>query len=236
MISARREPLLWLQLLSGAVLPLEFLLLLLLLAGVDPGPVPALERLLAWAIGVLTPAVLLWRQPGDPFSLLMIQAPLRARSTNQRTLVAAPLFQARAAVVVAAVLLLPALWWLDAAAPLAGPMAPLQEASRLVVLLLAAPLLALMVWQIQQLVQAIALLMRSEQVLQTWTPLSEEQLQKQRLSPGLPLLLLEPFVAPRSSGVDPPGGDPVEVDLPVAVEPEHGSEQDDSPGLDQQVG
>ena len=52
---ARREPLLWLQLLGLAVLPLETALLLLVLAGADPGPLPGLERLFTWALGALGP-------------------------------------------------------------------------------------------------------------------------------------------------------------------------------------
>ena len=40
---ARREPLLWLQLLGLAALPLEALLLLLVLAGADPGLFPGFE-------------------------------------------------------------------------------------------------------------------------------------------------------------------------------------------------
>ena len=54
-MTPRSEPLLWLQLIAVGVLPLEALLLLLLLAGSDPGPLPGLERLLCWAIGALAP-------------------------------------------------------------------------------------------------------------------------------------------------------------------------------------
>ncbi len=225
MISARREALIWLQLLGAPALPLELLLLLLLLSAADPGPAPALERLLAWAIAALAPALLLWKRPGDPFSLLLIQAPLQARSTAQRTIVAAPTLLARVAGMVGAVLLLPALWWIDASAALAGPMAPLPEANRLVVLLLSLPLLAVMVWQIQQLAQAINLLLRSDQEFEALAPLTEAELELQRLSLGLPLLLLEPLVVPPSA-----------VDRSVAVEPEQPPEQDDGSDLDQQIG
>ena len=44
---ARREPLLWLQLLGLAALPLEAAALLVVLAGADPGPLPGLERVFA---------------------------------------------------------------------------------------------------------------------------------------------------------------------------------------------
>ena len=50
-------------------------------------------------------------------------------------------------------LLLPLLWWLDESAGLIHEFSPLQDSSRLVSLLLTAPLLALLVWQVQQLVE-----------------------------------------------------------------------------------
>lgn len=184
-------------------MPLELLLILLLLAGADPGPVPALERLLAWGLGALGPALLLWRYPADPFSLLFAQVPLRARSSEQRRLSA---WQSgitpRLLVISGAGLLLVAFWWLDANAALAGPLAPLPAANRLVLLLLSIPLLALLLWQWQQLGQALVLLTLSPARLESISPLSQQQLQEQRLCLGLPLLLLSPFVVespPRSA-------------------------------------
>lgn len=222
---SRREPLIWLQLLGAAALPLELLLLLLLLAGADPGPVPGLERLLAWGIGGLGPGILLWKRPADPFSLLLVQAPLRARSTAQRSLAASPLLVPRLAAAAGAALLLPALWWIDANAALAGPMALAPDANRLVDLLLSVPLLAVMVWQIQQLVQAIALLLQSPEALEGITALTAEQLEDQRLCLGLPLLLLDPL----------PAADPSAADVAVAVEPEQSAEEGDSTDLDQKI-
>jgi hypothetical protein len=69
-----------------------------------------------------------------------------------------------------------------------------------VVLLLSVPLLALLLWQWQQLGQAIVLLTRSPASLESIGPLSPQQLQEQRLCLGLPLLLWSPLVA------DPPRG------------------------------
>lgn len=221
-IAAGREPLLWLQLLGAAVLPLEALLALLLLAGTDPGPVPPLERLLAWAIGALAPAMLLWNRPADPFSLLLIQAPLRGRSVAQRTLLAVPSGPARWAAALAAALLLPGLWWLDRLAALAGPIAPFPDAGRLVSLLLAVPLLAVVVWQLQQLCQAISLLLRSPAGLEGLLPRSLEQVAAERLSLGLPLLLLDPLGTSAAA-------------RPVAVEPQQPAEDHDGGDLDQQV-
>ena len=222
---ARREPLIWLQLLGAAALPLEMLLVLLLLAGADPGPVPALERLLVWGIGALAPAVLLWKRPADPLSLLLLQIPLRGRSTAQRSLSAAPQLLPRLAVAVGAALLLPALWWIDRGAALAGPMAPLPDANRFVALLLTVPVLALMVWQLQQLAQALDLLLRSPDSLADLTPLNADEIESQRLCLGLPLLLLDPLTAPEPSAAD----------VAVAVDVEQPTEDHNSTDLDQQV-
>ncbi|MFZ9267362.1 MAG: low-complexity tail membrane protein, partial [Vulcanococcus sp.] len=149
---ARREPLLWLQLLGLAALPLEALLLLLVLAGADPGPFPGFERVLAWALGALAPAALFWRLPPDLWSLLLVQVPLRGRRPEQLRLSALqgtlPLKLIGAA---GAVLLLPLLWWADASAGLAWAWSPFSASPRLVVLLVSVPLLALMLWQWQQL-------------------------------------------------------------------------------------
>ena len=80
---ARREPLLWLQLLGLAALPLEVAGLLLVLAGADPGPLPGIERLFCWALGAVAPALLFWRLPPDLWSLLLLQVPLRGRRGDQ---------------------------------------------------------------------------------------------------------------------------------------------------------
>ncbi len=235
---ARHEPLIWLQLLSAAALPLEVLLVLLLLAGADPGPVPGLERLLAWAIGGLAPAVLLWKRPANPFSLLLVQAPLRALTPAQRTLLAAPTLVPRLAGGLGALLLLPGLWWIDQTAALAGPMALLPEANRLVDLLLTVPVLAVIVWQVQQLAQAAGLLLRPSGPAAGHSPLTTEQIESQRLCMGLPLLLLTPLSSPGAPAVaaPPPPAEPAsDVGVPVAIEPEQPAEEPQGPNLDQQV-
>ena len=240
---ARREPLIWLQLLSAAALPLEALLVLLLLAGADPGPVPGLERLLVWGIGALAPALLLWKRPADPFSLLLVQAPLRVRTTAQRTLSGAPLRLPQLAGAVGAALLLPALWWIDRAAALAGPMALLPDANRLVALLLTVPVLAVMVWQLQQLAQAIGLLLQSPDASTGLAPLTPEQIEARRLCLGLPLLLLDPLSAPEPQTASAPMAvaEPIQAeqtsaaDVAVAVDEEQTAEQHHGTDLDQQV-
>ncbi len=193
-MTPRGEPLLWLQLIALGVLPLEALLLLLILAGSDPGPLPGLERLLCWAIGAMAPSLLLARRPADVWSLLLLQTPLRGRRELQRRL---SRLQAAPGLALAtaggAALALPVLWWIDRHAAVAAPITPFASCPRLVALLLAALLLVVMLWQWQQLIQSLWLLSRSPEVVAATRPLSLEELEQQRLCLGLPLLLPEPL-------------------------------------------
>jgi len=192
--SPRSEPLLWLQLLGLGVMPLEALLVMLLLAGSDPGPLPQLERLLCWAIGSVAPAFLLWKRPADVWSLLLAQAPLRGRREPQQrlsSLQGTPLL--RAGLLVGCGLSLALLWWIDRHAALASAFSPLEGGARLVALLLAAAVLALLLWQWQQLLQALWLLSRSTAQLAAATPMGQAAVAEQRLSLGIPLLLLNPL-------------------------------------------
>jgi hypothetical protein len=214
--SATSEPLLWLQLLVPAVLPLEVLLLLLLLAGADPGPLVGLERVLCWAIGALAPAVLLWQRPADVWSLLLLQTPALGRRDLQRRLStlqdALPL---RLGLALGAAATLPLLWWLDGHTGLAIGVSPFTESPRLLVLVLAALVLAGMLWQWQQLLQALWLLSRSPAAVAAATPMDGSTLAATRLSLGLPLLL------------------PAAL---VPVEPEQPTKDPEGAELDQQVG
>jgi hypothetical protein len=191
---ARREPLLWLQLLGLAALPLEALLLLLVLAGADPGPLPGFERILAWALGALAPAVLFWRLPPDLWSLLLLQVPLRGRRPEQLRLsalqTALPLKLIAAS---GAALLLPLVWLLDANAGLAWAWSPLSASPRLMVLLVSLPLLALMQWHWHQLMQTLWLFTRPAALMEQTLPLTQAQAAESRLNLGLPLLLLQPL-------------------------------------------
>ena len=217
---ARREPLLWLQLLGLAALPLEALALLLVLAGSDPGLFPGFERVLAWALGALAPAVLFWRLPPDLWSLLVVQVPLRGRRPDQLRLsalqTALPLKLVAAS---GSLLLLPLLWWSDAAAGMAWAWSPLNNSPRLVGLLVALPLLTLMLWHWQQLVQVLWLLSRSSEQVEQTLPLTQNQAAQQRLNLGLPLLLLPPLDLREP---EPATAPQVEVDVEIAavVEPE----------------
>ena len=83
-MKSRLEPLLWLQCLALGAIPLELLLIRLVLAGADPGPVPSVERLLVWAVGVLAPAAALWKRPADWGSLLLVRVPLKERDPERQ--------------------------------------------------------------------------------------------------------------------------------------------------------
>jgi hypothetical protein len=251
---AASEPLLWLQLLGLSLLPLEALLILLLLAGSDPGRLPALERLLCWALGGLVPALLLWRRPADVWSLLLVQTPARGRRDLQRRLSALQdTVGLRLALALGAALLLVVLWRLDGAAALATALAPLPEAPRLVDLLLTALVLALMLWQWQQAIQSVWLLSRSETVLEATPPLSPAELPQRRLSLGLPLLLPAPLQASHlqashlqssplrgrtGTGTAAPRETEASVagESGVAIEPEQATEESGGSELDQPVG
>jgi hypothetical protein len=163
-VTARSEPLLWLQLIGLGAIPLELLLVLLLLAGSDPGPFPGLEQVLTWALGAIAPSVLLWRMPPDPFSLLLICTPVRLRTPGQLGFSQQPMgLPLKILLASGTALLLPLLWWLDTTSVLATSYALLPTPNRLAALVAVAPLLTLMVWQWQQLAQAIVLLGRNPQ-------------------------------------------------------------------------
>ena len=190
-MSPRREPLLWLQLLAIVAIPLELLLLRLVLAGSDLGPVPALERLLCWGMAALAPGLLLWRQPADWGSLLLVRLPLEGRTPEQRQLSS---LQDRAVVrigsAVGVLALLPLFWWLDRDALLVESLSPLHGSARLTCLLVALPLLALLVWHWHQLIQSVWFLSRSTESVDSITPLNTAALMSSRISPGLSLLRL----------------------------------------------
>ena len=206
----RSESLLWLQCLALGAIPLELLLIRLVLAGADPGPVPGVERFLIWGVGVLAPAVALWRRPADWGSLLLVRQPLANRNSDQLRISASHSgLSSRVAVVMAAIILLPVLWWLDNSAVLASEFSPVSGQSRLVTLLLVSPLLALIVWQAQQLVQAAAKLLGSAATDGSADPaFRADAVSTQRTSLGLQLLNIpsldwpETAVEPSRQGTD----------------------------------
>lgn len=227
-MTARSESLLWIQVLGLAALPAEALLLFLVLAGSDPGPWPGVERLLCWSLGVLAPSALFWLSPPDIWSLLMVQIPRRGRRALQQHLSAlqSPL-PVKLLGAGGGLMLLPALWWLDASAGLAADGSPFDGASRLLSLLLAAALLALILWQWHQMVQALWLLTCSPDET------GSQLLEGERLSLGLPLLLPEQLRFETRSVDARPESSPDRVDVPVA--PEQEPEQEQGPDLNQQI-
>ncbi len=239
-MNPRSEPLLWLQLVALGAVPLELLGLVLVLAGADPGPLPGLERLLAWAIGALGPAILLWQRPADVCSLLVIQVPIKARSGAQLSLAALQSSLVLKLLMAAgAAALLPLFWWIDQHAALATPLSPLAASPRFVGLLVACPLLAVITWQWQQLIQASALLIPNPATLPERPPLSLQQLLSQRMSLGLPLLLLNPLLTSRPGAPEAPAAEALvqpeasSVADTVAIQPEETAEQTERTDLDQ---
>ena len=239
-MQSRREPLLWLQCLAIGVIPLELLLIRLLLAGADPGPVPMVERLLIWGVGAVAPAIALWQRPADWGSLLLLRCPVASRSSDQLRLSASEgTWGSRSALVGCTALLLPLLWWLDESAGLIHEFSPLQDSSRLVSLLLTAPLLALLVWQVQQLVQALLLLIQVPQNDSTAEAWSVEQLRQQRTSLGLQILQLPALTWPEPPEPTPsptpePSTEPEPTPEP-STEPEPTPEPEPEPSVDETV-
>lgn len=244
-MSPRREPLLWLQCLALGAIPLELLLIRLLLAGADPGPVPGLERLLLWGVGVVFPAVALWKRPADWGSLLVVRRPIAGRSAEQQSLSSAQSDRITGlGLVIACIGLLPLLWWLDDSAVLVSEVSPVSSQSRLVTLLLSTPLLAVIVWHVQQLVQASVWLITDQiKAKGDGTSFDTTQLMQKRSSFGLQLLELPPLTwldpVAKASPI-PPSADHSSMDRPsvgtaVAIEPDQAAEENESPNLDSEV-
>ena len=244
-MNPRTEPLLWTQLLGLAVLPLETLLILLTLAGSDPGPVPVIEEVLCWTLGGLAPALLLWRTPADVWSLLAAQIPARGRRDLQQRLSrlqdTLPLRLLGPGL--GSLALLPLLIRLDQLAAVASPLWHPNHLPRLVALLLAALVLSVMVWQWQQLLQALWLLGRSEDVIRATSPMSAEELVEHRLSVGLPLLLPAPLKFEGTTRDGAPAGSSGPADesstvihgAPSPIDPEQSAAEDQSPQLDEPI-
>ncbi len=228
----RSEPLLWLQCLALGAIPLELLVIRLVLAGADPGPVPGVERFLIWSVGVLAPTVALWRRPADWGSLLLVRQPLASRSSDQLRISASQSgLSSRIAVVVAAVILLPTLWWLDDSAVLVNEFSPVSGQSRLVTLLLVSPLLALIVWQLQQLVQAAAVLVGSATTIAAAdSTFRADAVATQRTSLGLQLLNLPALDWPEAQADPITEGivEEADVDAPAVAEDSQGQDNSET--------
>ena len=256
----RSEPLLWLQCLALGAIPLELMLIRLLLAGADPGPIPGVERLLLWGIGVVAPAIALWKRPADWASLLVVRQKLSSRDRDQLQLSAAqqgPI--GLISLVVASLALGLLIGWLDDSAVLTAEFSPVLGQSRLETLLLCIPVLALIVWQVQQLAQAGSLLLGLGKTESASKAIfTTEMLRQQRTSLGLQLLQLPRLSWPapeqsssldteipedRSTADDNTAVDKTEIEstpeqeasVAGAVEPEQSGEQEESSTLDTEI-
>ena len=230
-MSPRNEPLLWLQLVAIGAIPLELQLLRLILAGSDLGPVPSVERFLCWGIAVVAPAVLLWKRPVDWGSLLLVRQPLKGRTIWQRKISHCQdnlLLKLSGAA--GAVLLLVLFWWIDRSSLLIADLSPLRSGRRLQSLLIATPLLAIIFWQWNQLVQSIWLLTRPSMAIEGAVAMSDRQLEDSRFSLGLGLLRLESLdwdtADVNTSIVDEPKEPQKSIETPPPPEPsiEHDEE------------
>ena len=97
----------------------------------------------------------------------------------------------------------------------------------LLLLLVSVPLLALMLWQWQQLIQAVWMFTRPATLVEQTLPLTQAVASETRLNAGLPLLLLPPLVteAPAEPPATPQPApfaatEPVQVPEPAITEPE----------------
>jgi hypothetical protein len=106
------------------------------------------------------------------------------------------------------VALLPLLIRLDQQAALAAPLWRPGHLPRPMALLLAALLLALMLWQWQQIVQALWLLSRPLQAVEATPPMGLEEHKDARFSLGVPLLLPPPLLFPAPRPISSPPSAP----------------------------
>lgn len=238
-MSPRNEPLLWLQLVAIGAIPLELQLLRLILAGSDLGPVPSIERFLCWGIAVVAPGVLLWKRPVDWGSLLLVRQPLKGRTTFQRKIShSQDNLLLKLAGAAGAIFLLALFWWIDRSSLLIADLSPLRSGHRLQSLLIATPLLAVIFWQWNQLVQSIWLLTRPSMAIEGAIAMSDLQLENSRFSLGLGLLRLQSLDWQSQDRTKPAVDQQKQSSIPIETitPPDHStedvSEQDPNPSHD----
>ncbi len=218
-MSARREPLLWIQLLAIGIIPLELLLLRLILAGADLGPIPTLERITVWILAVLTPTISLLKRPADWASLILVKLPTNKRSKTQLQLSNQQKeIIPQAALIIGAIVLLIIFWRIDTSAVIVNHLSPLKDNSRLSILFTSIPLLAIITWQWHQLSQSIWLLSKSPNDLLNTPSISEKELKESRLCLGLGILSINQLSETPS-------------DDSVSIEPEQSPEEQNSSSL-----
>nr|YP_002048768.1 hypothetical protein PCC_0106 [Paulinella chromatophora]ACB42558.1 hypothetical protein PCC_0106 [Paulinella chromatophora] len=190
LVYPRSEPLLWIHLLCGTLIPLESLLIVLMQSVNNPGPLPALETLLIWATGALMPTILFWHLPLDCWSLLILQIPTKSLSIQQKTISEIPLplwlKLLQSAISLPSLLLIERL---DQISSQVAAFSILQEYPRIFGLNLTVLLLALIVCQWQQFIKA-AWLMLVAHDYQNRVEVSKRQIsaEKDYMHLGLPFL------------------------------------------------
>jgi hypothetical protein len=152
--------------------------------------------------------------------------PLKERDQEQQALSAKQGgLISRTSVVVAALGSLPLLWWLDDSAVLASEFSPVLGQSRLVTLLISIPVLALMVWQVQQISQALGWLLpirrEPDQEASAENTAEHNSLatDQQHTSFGLQILRLNRLVWPEPAAKPIPKPPPVSEAVSVVVVP-----------------
>ena len=190
-MSIRREPILWIQLLGIGFIPLEFLLIKLILAGANTGPMPSLERVFIVLAGIVLPTFIFLKRPPDWGSLLLIKIPLKGRTTIQHQISSFQKNSIPQLIFLAGSLFLILIFWqIDQSALLVLEISPLQKSSRVITLLFSFPILLLIVWQWHQISQSIWILTRSNEDLERAPYLNNDQLSKERNNLGLDILSL----------------------------------------------
>jgi len=186
-LSTRQEPILWIQLLGLGFIPLEFLLLKLVLAGAPVGPIPTIQRIIIMVIAIITPTIVLFKNPADWASFLFFKLPLKGRSVSQHQINNLQLhfFLPKICFLAGVIILISCFWFIDKSALLLADISPFHNFSRIINLFFAIPLLFLIVWQWHQLCFSIWLLTRSEDILKASEYLPTKQILANQLCLGL---------------------------------------------------
>ncbi len=193
-MNPRREPILWIQLIAIGVIPLEIILLRLILAGAEHGPLLTLERLIIWCIGVLLPTLIFLDRPADWTSIILFRSSIKGRSKIQLSINSLQKGKIpKILTLIGAILIYFLFICIDSSALIIHNLSPLQESSRVTTLTSSLPLLIIITWQWHQLTQSIWLLTQPENTFQSAKNFTEDQLKKERLCLGLGILNLPQF-------------------------------------------
>ncbi len=198
-LEPRREPILWIQLLGIGAIPLELLILRLLLAASEVGPIPSFERIITWTISILIPTIFFLKRPADWGSVILFKIPIRSRTNNQIQLSKLQVHLIpRICLIIGGLSLLFLFWWIDQSAWLINSISPFKGSSRLITLISSIPLLTLILWQWHQLTQSIWLLTRFNIPINLDLISNQEFITIQRTCIGFNLLSSRTLIQPES--------------------------------------